>query len=600
MRGTNPAFIADRERRLIWPDVGEPDLFLSLGTGQNRINVLQKLSDRPKEQFAATIVPQPGQTVIEARKMSGRWRNKRVDEVLDSEIAWADFRAYAVREKSEAKGRRFIRFNPDLDREPPSSDNKNDMESLQVNVRKRLQQQHRVAALRNVAHRLVASAFYLDLQSKATAERSEQVCMGTIACRFEDGSMEMCALGKILEERRGDEFEPYFLVRPDEQLRDFSFRLVITLDVIRGMTDSAVFGLPSVYIPLRDETKATSINLFLSQHDGLEPDGFPISGFPRVILGEQQVVNPRRPTRGSSEQNLRNPARHLKTTSDGDQISLNGPALPTSRSTNSDDSWHDTQAKVSPFMTKTGAPKMSLADLIAQHHQDTGGSSIRNRTNRFWTYIGNNHMAQHPELYSPEELSKFAASTGSAPAELASPDLEDPAPSYASPTLTNASTSSLAQQDAVHELESRDKITRELREQRAVAQRQQEQWQHRQQTRRPVVSPPPQYPQSPQAPTPITPSIQIQPAIEVQHHQQQIRHRRGPSREAIPSVAETEFEEENDARSTYSGGEVRVAQARPVVQVSRRESTPGHAFGPNGMLCVDSKTLTAPTTLSDP
>lgn len=103
LRCPNPSFVADRERRLIWPDVDEPDLFLSLGTGQNRISVLEKLSSRPKNGSATTLIPQPGQTALEARKAS-RWRSKRVDDVLDAEIAWVDFRNYAVRERSEAKG----------------------------------------------------------------------------------------------------------------------------------------------------------------------------------------------------------------------------------------------------------------------------------------------------------------------------------------------------------------------------------------------------------------------------------------------------------------------------------------------------------------
>lgn len=282
MRGPNPAYIADRERRLIWPDVGEPDLFLSLGTGQNRITILEKLSNRPKDSLSDASMPRPGQTADEARKASRKWRRKS-DEILDAEIAWQDFRAYAVREKSEAKGRRFIRFNPDLDREPPSSDSKGDLDNLQIVVRKRLQTAHRLAALRNVAHRLVASSFYLEIQSKATAEKSEQMVTGVITCRFEDGSPEMCALGHILEDRRTEGFEPYFLIKPNMESSEMSSRLTLTLDVIRAMTDNAVFGIPQVYIPLRDDSKMTSITLFLSAHDGLEPNGFPISGFPSTL-----------------------------------------------------------------------------------------------------------------------------------------------------------------------------------------------------------------------------------------------------------------------------------------------------------------------------
>lgn len=109
IRGSNPAFVADRERRLIWPNAGEPDLFLSLGTGQNRITVLQKLSDRSKQSSAGSMMPRPGETALEARRAAGKWRAKRCDDVLDAEMAWTDFRAFAVRERSETKGRRFIR-----------------------------------------------------------------------------------------------------------------------------------------------------------------------------------------------------------------------------------------------------------------------------------------------------------------------------------------------------------------------------------------------------------------------------------------------------------------------------------------------------------
>ncbi|KAK0366375.1 hypothetical protein LTR94_003465 [Friedmanniomyces endolithicus] len=505
LRCANPSFIADRERRLIWPDVGEPDLFLSLGTGQNRITVLESLSKRPKDTHSpTTAVPEPGRPTPETRKSSGLWRTKRVDDVLDAEIAWVDFRAYAVRERSEAKGRRFIRFNPDLDREPPAQDSKGDIESLQVNVRRRLQTPHRLAALRNVAHRLVASSFYLDLQSKATGEKSDQVCSGIIACRFEDGSLEMCALGKILEERRKEDFEPYFLVKPNVDSTDLSFKVVITLDVIRGMTESAIFGLPNIYISLRDESKATAINLFLSAHEGLEPDGFPISGFPRVLLGEPSGAPARRPGRKNSEQNVRSAQRHGKTSFDVDSISLNGYTGPAGRNSSSEESWQETQVKVSPYMGKDGRPKMSLAELISQH-QNTG-SSIKARTNRFWSYIGNNRtcpppprrkglrvasdvplqlacdMAQHPEMYSADELAKFAANTSSRPTEIRGSLVDAPAPPYAtSPALTNTSFNSPHAspeplQQEFHELEARDrdrnldeKVAREREYQRQVA-----------------------------------------------------------------------------------------------------------------------------------
>ncbi|KAF2773221.1 hypothetical protein EJ03DRAFT_323724 [Teratosphaeria nubilosa] len=436
LRCPNPSFIADRERRLIWPDVDEPDLFLSLGSGQNRITMLHKLSDKPRDSVASALIPEPGQTAEEARKASGRRRNKRLDDVLDAELAWVDFRSFAVKERSEAKGRRFIRFNPDLDKEPSAQDDKRDMPQLQMTVRRRLQTPHRMAALRNVAHRLIASSFYLDLQAKATAEKSEQVCTGALSCRFEDGSAEMRALGKILESCRTAEFEPYFCVKPDAKDDHLHYEVSVTMDVIRGMTESGVFGIPSIYLPLRDESKPTMITLFLSPHDGLEPDGFPISGFPRVLLGKakQTVEKPRRPVRASSEQ-LRNPSRQLRVQSaDADAISLNGSISRHS----SDESWQELQAKLA-HASANGAPKMSLAELIAQH-QGGGGTSIKQRTNRFWTYIGNNHMAQHPEMYSAEDIAKFAVNQGARSSDLPIASIHVTPPGTSTSTVSSETT----------------------------------------------------------------------------------------------------------------------------------------------------------------
>lgn len=544
LRCVNPAFIADRERRLIWPDVGEPDLFLSLGSGQNRITVLEKLSSRPKEGSRSTMLPQPGQTAEEARKASRMWSRKS-DDVFDAEIAWQDFRSYVVRERTESKGRRFIRFNPDLDKEPPQPDSKGDLENLQLVVRKRLQTPHRLAALRNVAHRLVASSFYLDLQSKATAEKSDQVISGVIACRFEDGSPDVAALAKILEDRRTDSFEPYFFIKPDIDSTELCSRVPITQDLLRTMAQREIFSLPNVYIPLRDETKATSITLFLSAHDGLEPDGFPISGFPRVLLGESTNVQSRRPQRDrkSSEQNLRSPlmSRHVRKSSDAESISLNG-----SRNLNSADSWQETQAKVSPFLSKSGQPKMSLADLIAQH-QNTG-TSIKNRTNRFWTYIGNNHMAQHPELYSPGELEKFAANAKAPASELGSPS---DAATTASPLLPMPSMSSLTltpSSPEPHELEAGDKVTKDKTDKIA------RELQYQQDIAEHMRSPGEQHPV---------------------HLEQQERPDSQP-RDVVLSQCETVFEEEGDDSSAYSGqeAEVQCADVTPVVhvQVGRRNT----------------------------
>lgn len=535
VRSPNPSSIADRERRLIWPDAGEPDLFLSLGTGQNRIAILEKLSHRPKETIPDASVPDPGQSVEDARKASKKLFRK-ADEILEAEIAWQTFRASAVTGRSEAKGRRFIRFNPDLDKDPPAPDSKSDLENLQLTVRKRLQTPHRLAALRNVAHRLVASCFYLEVQSKAPGERSEQIINGTITCRFEDGSPEICALGKILEERKSDGFDPYFLIKPNTDSVDSTSILAMTPEIMRGMSDQGIFSLSNVQIPLREDTKSTSINLFLTGHDGLEPDGFPISGFPRSLLWEPAGAkpNPHRTIRDriSSDQfSIRTTltSKHRNRASDVDSVSLNGLA----KTSSSEEAWQETQNKFS-YVPKSGHVKMSLADLIAQN-QNTGPNG-RQRTNRFWTYIGNHHMVQHPEMYTEEEIEKFAANSSIQLSELVS----SATPTVSQTSLGTDSTSlganspwqEYATPSELHpqELEASDQAISDM--------------QHEDD---PIEEPPPR--QS---------SLQERPNSQ--------------PRDSIPSQIETLFEDEDDdGYSAYSGQEA-FAKASPVVQVRRRNT----------------------------
>ncbi|KAI5359445.1 putative Zinc finger, RING-type, patatin-like phospholipase domain-containing protein [Septoria linicola] len=572
LRSPNPAFIADRERRLIWPDAGEPDIFLSLGTGQNRITVLQKLSDRQKAAALASVAPTASQSPTKS-KPSGRWRNKRTDDVLEAELAWQHFRHHVVREKSGNRGRRFVRFNPDLDREPPTADSKSDLLSLQVNVRKRLQTAHRQSALRNVAHRLVASSFYLELQSKATAEKSEQVCTGVITCRFDDGSPELAALGRILEERRTDDFEPYFLVKPDMEHSDFSFKIPISQAISQCMIKSAVFGLPNVYIPLRNENNPTSITIFLSKHDGLEPDGFAISGFPRVLLGEPKNPKTKRPVRSSSDQHLRRPSSRNPRL-DGDSLSLNGANMASNRSVHSEESWQDIQARDS--RTASGEKKQSLADLISQH-QNVGNGSIK-RTNRFWTYIGNHHMAQNPEMYSHDELAKHGidvsafprppsaaavelptTSTGFPPNPSPEPIVEYPSPEGTTALPSLRSRYAFPQMSGIPELDSNEKSKNEHHE-------------HRGPDGHPLLA----LTQSTRSQVDLIPQIPTREASAASNHstsqsstntttQRSSNASRQPE---IPSMCETEFEDDDDWVSTYSGEEVMLAEAHasPLVQ----------------------------------
>jgi hypothetical protein len=306
----NPAALADKERRLLWPELSNPDLFLSLGTGQNSLEPMQshsKQSCSMDEKYRASTSPTKGARPRMSRQFSGR----RSEELVNAEQSWNEFKANATSSESGSKARNFVRLNPDLGTTPPAPDSKQEIESLQDLVRNGLQEKRKATALRNIAHRLVASSFYLDSRSTVTDELGERILSGTLACRFKYGSTQLRALGRILKDRTTADFEPYILIKPDASSKYRSKTIRFTKEIVRVMIERGIFALPAVSIPLQDESKETTLNLFLGPNDKLGPDGFPISGFPDVLdnqLTRQQskptTLTPRSRQRAFSEQPL--------------------------------------------------------------------------------------------------------------------------------------------------------------------------------------------------------------------------------------------------------------------------------------------------------
>lgn len=378
----NPASMADKERRLLWPEISGPDLFLSLGTGQHSLDDAQYHSKQASgggEKLTRITSPSKA-----ARpRMSRQWSGRRDEElVVEAERSWNEFKSNATCGQSGSKARHFVRLNPDLGMMPPASDNKQEIESLQDNVRKGLQSSGKAAALRNIAHRLVASSFYLDSRSTVTDELGERILAGTLACRFKYGSTQLRALGRILKDQTTADFEPYILIKPDASSKYRSSTIRFTKEIVRVMIERGIFALPSVSIPLQDESKETTLNLFLSPADKLEPDGFPISGFPDVLdkqLTRQQSKpsTPRSRQRAFSEQptdaagNTRKSGflSRVKSTS----------AVP--------QKWSNKRATYS-HPPQTGRTSLSPhEDSIAeaqQQHQASGAFVQRRPTSRFW------------------------------------------------------------------------------------------------------------------------------------------------------------------------------------------------------------------------
>ena len=398
----NPAAIADKERRLLWPEAEDPDLFLSLGTGQHRLEVVQKLRKESSSSSERDTTSGPAaKPARPAARMSRRFSMRKEEVNVDAERAWAAFKLDVMRDGFESKGRHFVRLNPDLGKTPPAADNKQEIEALQDNVRKGLQSSQKAKALRNIAHRLVASSFYLDSRSTVTGEFGERAFSGTLACRFKYGSTQLRALGHVLRDRAVEGFEPYFLIKPDAASKYQSKKVVFTKEIIRVMIERGIFALPSVSIPLQDEPRESTINLFFEPADALEPDGFPISGFPDVL--DNQLT--RQQSNQKAPRSRQRALSHQPLNSSG-QVPTSG-FLSRAKSTSVVPNKYK-RATYSHPITKATSPRVSLHDIIAEEQES--GAFVERRSSQFWSYIGNKHMAQTPELYSAEEIAQFAPS----------------------------------------------------------------------------------------------------------------------------------------------------------------------------------------------
>ena len=282
---SNTAPVALAEAQKIWPDVEEPDLLLSLGTGQNRTAVLAELLANPARENATDDKPWFREGLEKAQSIT-KWWLRNDSDILDAERVWQDFASTTVSQSSVMSRRRRVRFNVDIG-EPPAQHRGSQIQRVSTLVRDKLQEEHRLAALTNVAHRLIATSFYYQTGATTTDVRGVRYTIGHISCRFDSHSDYIKRLGKLLEDRCKPEFEPFFSTGPS----CIESRMVISMTRVRlsRMIQHGVFDLPEIKLPVGSRYGATSIRLHLLQHDRLEPEGYPISG-----VFHQKVEDPGR------------------------------------------------------------------------------------------------------------------------------------------------------------------------------------------------------------------------------------------------------------------------------------------------------------------
>ena len=278
----NPIQIADKERKLIWPDLENdfPDLVVSVGTTYNSAARLST------EKVA---VPRLG--VFSHGKALYKIAVDHIASTLDSEKAWHSY--MNVLQPPSNHRSKYIRINPQLNEDPPRLDEVERMSYIQDMVREMLMSDDKI---QKVALRLIASSFYFEKSqsSDVTSDGKVQIrgmycdhlfkniCSarfaGNLHCRLLDDSQEVSELGKLLRDKIQHGNDLFFVVQEEPRGRHAK-QVCITNDVIERMVRKCQFKMSSILVELSNQLANTEIMLHFGANDI-----YPISRFPRSLL----------------------------------------------------------------------------------------------------------------------------------------------------------------------------------------------------------------------------------------------------------------------------------------------------------------------------
>lgn len=300
----NQADLALAEARKIWPDTVEPDVLLSVGTGQDRKAILAELTSEAVD-TSSTHNNTSLRGLLRKAQKSSKWLLRGDKDVLDAERAWRDFITANPEKSPQRMTRKCVRLNIDFGQEePPPQDRESQIRRISTLASDNIQETSLQAALRNVAYRLVATSFFFRVESRCKSTISGRIC-----CRFEEHSDEVRGLGLVLADRAKGGFQPFFTTLTIPESGADGLRVVISSDLLSLMTEQGQFELPEITIPLANDEETTSINICFMERDSLEPEGYPISGFPRKLFS---VGSTSRPLSGTDERTVSTKPEALK------------------------------------------------------------------------------------------------------------------------------------------------------------------------------------------------------------------------------------------------------------------------------------------------
>lgn len=145
----NPINIAERERKLIWPELAEqePDVMVSVGTmfcGKSEPKRKPKWVSSPKG-------------IVAHFKFLAKMASDHLHTSLDSQRTWEEF--LSLRGPSRQDRARYHRLNPELNVQPPKLDEVDQLEYLEEVTRFHMGGDHK---LQTLARQLVATSFYFE------------------------------------------------------------------------------------------------------------------------------------------------------------------------------------------------------------------------------------------------------------------------------------------------------------------------------------------------------------------------------------------------------------------------------------------------------
>ncbi|KAH0362899.1 FabD/lysophospholipase-like protein, partial [Aureobasidium melanogenum] len=281
----NPVYVANRERKLIWPAIADkhPDMLLSIGTGKNpsapQREALERRSSSPRDDHTPNAP---------TNKFGGIRRTlnalyQRFDNILDAEHTWTEFEA-DINNRNDGFPSPYLRLNFDLKSKPPPFDAKDKFKEFRADVRQRLMDPDVMDVVKDVACSLMASSFYFKLVKTVPLRGGSFMCTGYICCKFEEGSSDLKALGKFLSRQCTPNFMPEFVIQDTSRCTDGrGIKVKLTEKTISRLTTYGMLRIPHVDFEVPNAMALTTIALVLRGgcQDGTQK--YLLSGFPRTL-----------------------------------------------------------------------------------------------------------------------------------------------------------------------------------------------------------------------------------------------------------------------------------------------------------------------------